>query len=272
MSKTHNYVYKITNKVNGKIYIGVHCTNNLDDGYMGSGTAIVAAIKKYGEENFTKEILVDYDSAEVAYRLEKMLVNEQFVKRRDTYNLSRGGLGGGHPAWNKGLSWSKEIRKKISESKKNPSEDTRRKISEAHKGKTPWNKGKAMSDEYREKASKAHKGKTSHRKGKSIIEEYGKERADEISQKLRESHKGQPSGMKGKHLSEAARKKMSEKRKGRTSPMKGKQQSDAAKEKNRQAHKGKTPWNKGKIMSDEFREKCRQGKLKYQANRRKEIA
>lgn len=88
MAKKHNIVYKITNKLNGKKYIGVHSTDNLNDGYMGSGASIVAAIKKHGIENFKKEILVDYDTAEVAYRLEKMLVNEDFVKRRDTYNLS----------------------------------------------------------------------------------------------------------------------------------------------------------------------------------------
>lgn len=133
MSKTHNYVYKITNKVNGKIYIGVHCTDDLDDGYMGSGTAIIAARNKYGEENFTKEILVDYDSSEVAYRLEKMLVNEKFVKRNDTYNLREGGI---------------------------PSS-----FGGAPKNNVPWNKGKVMSDEYRETCSKAATGRTSHRKG-----------------------------------------------------------------------------------------------------------
>lgn len=89
-----NYLYKITNSINGKIYIGVHKTENINDGYMGSGTAITHAINKYGVENFKKEIISEYETYEEALIAESEIVNEDFVLRADTYNLKVGGLGG----------------------------------------------------------------------------------------------------------------------------------------------------------------------------------
>jgi len=94
MSKKHYLVYKTTNLVNGKIYIGKHETDNLDDGYLGSGILIRRAIEKYGEENFKREILFECSSREEMNAKEAELVNEDFLKRDDVYNLKQGGQGG----------------------------------------------------------------------------------------------------------------------------------------------------------------------------------
>lgn len=83
-------IYKITNKINDKFYVGMHKTHNLNDGYMGSGKLIKRAIKKYGGENFAKEILHIFDNEEDMKNKEKELV----VLSEISYNLCEGGKGG----------------------------------------------------------------------------------------------------------------------------------------------------------------------------------
>jgi hypothetical protein len=87
-------VYQITNKINGKIYIGKHQTKDLNDGYMGSGKMLKRAQQKYGIENFVKEILHVYDTEEEMNAKEAALVTEEFCLREDTYNICVGGQGG----------------------------------------------------------------------------------------------------------------------------------------------------------------------------------
>ena len=89
-----HYLYQITNLVNNKIYVGVHITNNLNDGYMGSGKVIKRAIEKYGIDNFRKDILEYFENAESMYAREKEIVTNDFLLREDVYNLRRGGNGG----------------------------------------------------------------------------------------------------------------------------------------------------------------------------------
>lgn len=87
-------IYKITNTVNGKIYVGSHKTNNQNDGYMGSGKYLNYAFKKHGMGKFLKEILFVYDNAAEMYAKEAEIVNEDFLSEENTYNLKRGGFGG----------------------------------------------------------------------------------------------------------------------------------------------------------------------------------
>ena len=110
----YHFIYKTTNTVNGRVYIGKHSTSNLDDGYLGSGKLLKQAIRKYGKHKFKREILLFCNTQEEALIEESKLVTDEFVQRPDTYNLKKGGEGGGCV----GRVMSESSRKKLSESRK----------------------------------------------------------------------------------------------------------------------------------------------------------
>ena len=117
--RTMSFIYKTTNCVNGKIYIGKATKN--DSTYLGSGLKIKAAIKKYGKTCFIKEIIEECDTNIVSDR-EKYWI--QFYNSTDDligYNISSGGEGGDH-YWST-LSADERVmhNHKISESRKGKS-------------------------------------------------------------------------------------------------------------------------------------------------------
>ena len=105
MEKKFNYFYRIENLINGKFYFGVHGTDILADGYIGSGKRLKYAIKKYGIENFKKEILEFFDKYQEALDYEAEVVNKDLVLNPNCYNLKKGGIGGNN---GKGDEWYRE--------------------------------------------------------------------------------------------------------------------------------------------------------------------
>jgi len=91
--KLNHLIYKTTNNLNSKVYIGVHSTKNINDSYLGSGTYLKSAISKHGSNNFTKEILFNFNTRKEALLKEEELVNNDFVLDSNTYNLKLGGGG-----------------------------------------------------------------------------------------------------------------------------------------------------------------------------------
>jgi len=155
----HYTIYKTTNLLNNKYYIGLHRTENIADGYMGSGKLLKAAFHEYGKENFYTEILYDCKSEKEMNAIEKILVVPDV---ETNYNVILGGYGGhnkGQPMSeaskkslrdiNLGKKHTKETKLKMSLSKKGKefSEAHKRamripkKNTEKMKGHVPWNKG-----------------------------------------------------------------------------------------------------------------------------------
>ena len=92
-----HYFYKITNKINGKYYYGIHSTlkssgkEPLYDGYWGSGTEIKIAIQEEGRENFEKEIIEIFETREGARQKEAEIVTIDLISDPQCYNRMIGG-------------------------------------------------------------------------------------------------------------------------------------------------------------------------------------
>lgn len=204
------YVYRINllkGRLAGKYYIGQHRTKNIDDGYAGSGTILLNYYKSHGAkegETYTKDILRFCNSIKELNKAEKELISDLYDTDPNCINLIAGGRGKG---------FSKETRKKISDSNKGReiTEETRKKISDSLLGHPVPKKTREIIrkkikhlydtyPEYRVKNSEAHKGLP------PISEETRK--------KIAEANRGRPCCWKGKKMPKSITDKMSESQKG----------------------------------------------------------
>jgi len=101
----YGYIYKTTNKINNKIYIGQKKSEIfLNESYLGSGKYLKHAIKKYGKENFTIELVDTADSKEDLNKLEIYYID--LYKATDKtigYNIAKGGVVGCEVYVNNGI-------------------------------------------------------------------------------------------------------------------------------------------------------------------------
>ena len=199
------YVYKTTNLINNKFYIGVHASKKEHDlNYFGSGIAINRAIKKYGIENFKNEILSYHESLEEAYSTERILVNTKLINQPDCYNMVCGGIGGNgenlmtpENLIRMKSPRSDEEKNKISKSLKGKcylTKDGRKRISDSLRGNTHA-KGMTYNhtDEAREAISQSR---------------LGKKMSEETKRKCRENRKGKGTGENNSMSREECRNKV----------------------------------------------------------------
>lgn len=187
-------IYKITNLLNNKIYIGKDTTSTPN--YFGSGKLIKHSIKKYGIENFKKEILEECPNDKLLSLRERYWIN--YFKSNDLnigYNISDGGNGGDTLSNNPNL---EKIKMKISESMKKRvfTESHRKKLSDNHIS-TRFKKGKTYEEIYGEKFASDYKEKlkSARKKYKTERERLG-DNYDKVIEILKNKFKGDNNPMK----------------------------------------------------------------------------
>lgn len=188
-------LYQTTNVCNGRIYVGVHKISDTKHSrrYLGSGTILKPAIEKYGRKNFTRATLAEFNNYEEAYLAEADIVNEDFLKRPDTYNVKLGGQG------SVGFKPTELTRMKMSIANKGrvASEEQKLNYSRGQLGNTKW-LGKHHTEESKAKISAANKGHTRtvgkiltpENKAKLIASNIGRVKSKEEIEKLRVANSG----------------------------------------------------------------------------------
>lgn len=152
---------------------------------MGSGNLIKLALKKYGKENFSKEILAVFDNPFDMFSMEEKLVNEEFVRNQNTYNLKNGG---GEDCWSHFENYSPELRSEWAKKGREVANINGANI----KGSKKHLELLENDSKYREKYSKAIK-EAIKIKGASFL---GKNHTNETKQQMREAKLGKYDGEK----------------------------------------------------------------------------
>lgn len=210
IEKKFNFVYITTNLINEKQYIGDHSAYDLNCAYtkryIGSGTGIKNAVKKYGKENFKRDILEFFLTKQEAYNAQELYIKKFNTLYPNGYNNNqKGGYGvTGLSSKEKSIKLSKIHKgKTISEKHKNAirefmktfkhTEETKQKMrkpkSEAHKKKiSEVKKGIICSEETKRKMSLAHIGRKLTKEAKKKISESntGNYHTEESKQKMRD--------------------------------------------------------------------------------------
>lgn len=222
------YIYKITNKLNGKFYIGKRQKSCVDEKYWGSGKIQKRVLKKYGAENFKREILCWAKTVDELQQLEEKYINEYFDNPY-CINIKRASVGGDTTSntrkinngvyekhisiseevpegwWlgskNKGKSKSEETKLKMKESwteerrkewskKTSGSGNSQWGKSDAHKGERNGRYGIHLSDETKEKISRAKTGKTFSKEVNKSKGRPGRKKPNGFGEKIRQANIG----------------------------------------------------------------------------------
>lgn len=117
-NKKFHFTYKTTNLINNRYYLGMHSTNRIDDGYLGSGKRLYYELNKYGRDNFKFEILEHFNSREELVQAEITLITRKDIKDPNCLNCKPGGSGGFD--YEIGLKGSFLAKKAIEEKRKDP--------------------------------------------------------------------------------------------------------------------------------------------------------
>jgi len=286
-NEVYGCIYKITNLMDNKCYIGQTTENNyekyIDNHFKyafnnkdNGDRYFYNSIRKYGKKNFKWEILGFCDSLEELNEAEIEAIwffrsfgsDGEIMDSVYGYNLTKGGGG------SSGLKHTEETKKQmsISNTGKKRTEETKKKISESKKGTPSSRKGKKLSEDTKKKIGIANTGKKHTEETKKKMSEsrtgennnfYGKEHTDESKKKMSDA-------LRGREFTEETKKKMSVAQSGENNNFYGKTHTEETKKKMSVAQSGENNPNWGKKRTEEHKRilsELKQGANNYGAKK-----